>query len=152
MEVTCERYATLNCRLVTSGRRAARRDAVLSARADSQCDERCSQTKGCEGDIMKRYEMEQFQDSTCLLPHVIGERVADARGLSIEDATAFAEYVADRALELFNRSRNFRRKLLQHHRLECMYTFAEHWLDAEIQRGKYTPIRESNDNGNNRQQ
>jgi hypothetical protein len=93
--------------------------------------------------MAKRYHwtLKQFQDSTCLLPHIIAERVADDRLLPEDQAQLFAVYVETHALDLFNRNRKFRLKLLNEHKaLDYMYMFTEHWLDAAIKRGEYKPL------------
>jgi len=91
---------------------------------------------------MKRtWTLKDLQDCTGLLPHIIGERIADDRGLSIDASNRFADYVEARTLELFNTNTEFRRKLLhKYNARDTMYAFANHWLDGKQKPGRnYDP-------------
>lgn len=92
---------------------------------------------------MKRvnWTLKDLQDSTGLLPYIIGQRVAWAGNLSNEAAERFAEYVETRALHLFNHNQAFRRKLLsKRDPRDTMQAFAKHWLDGKQKPGRnYDP-------------
>ncbi len=74
-----------------------------------------------------------------MLPHVVGQTVADRRGLLIADAGTFADFVATKTLTLFNHNQGFRRQMLHKSQaLDYLYMFADHWLDAALKRGEVT--------------
>lgn len=91
------------------------------------------------------WTLKDLQDSTGLLPYIIGQRVAWAANLSNEAAERFAAYVETRALHLFNHNQTFRRRLLsKRDPLGTMQSFAQHWLAGKQTKG---PKLRSNNEG-----
>jgi hypothetical protein len=76
---------------------------------------------------VKAFTLQEFQDTTALLPHVVAD--------SISDDSAFSEWAAARTLHLYNSNLEFRRRMDAPNNLDWLYAFMRHWQAAWQLRG-----------------
>lgn len=76
---------------------------------------------------MTTMTLQEFQDATALLPHVVADNICDD--------SAFKEWAAERTLHLFNVDPTFRRLLGKSDSRDWLYSFMHHWWDAWQLRG-----------------
>ena len=77
---------------------------------------------------MQSKTLDQMIEDTGLLPHVVGETVAEQAGEP--DARQYGQYVTMRTLQLFNLNERWRRQVMQPGGRDYVYMFARHWLGA----------------------
>lgn len=82
---------------------------------------------------MQSKTLDQMIEDTGLLPHVVGECVAEQA--QEPDAIRFGQYVTWRTLTLFNCNARWRRQVMHPGGRDYLYMFARHWLPAwQVQR------------------
>lgn len=76
----------------------------------------------------KPVTLEEFQDETALLPHVIANVIAPGD-------RAFADYASIKTVGCYNGSDQFHRLLNRQSGRDSLYAFMEHWYQAWLQKG-----------------